>query len=258
MKIGIVQMPMSWQLATNMDFICQVIKDFAHLDVLVFPELAVTGFHRKLREVTPADLSDAMATIQACCAACGVLVFLGHPIWQDDAVYNGFSGINEHGELAVSWAKVGLTDSEKTFFTAGAERDVFAHELGRFNAFICREANDHQWFINEVKGQKADVIFWPSYIGLPPVGQKSTSPSHPHFDIDAAYIALVLNAFVIQCNWPQALNTNEAVRMGDSKVIAPCGKVLHQLPTNVACVGVFDTQSLTLDVKLFEPTLATA
>ncbi|MDO6525638.1 MULTISPECIES: hypothetical protein [unclassified Motilimonas] len=31
MKIGIVQMPMSWQLATNMDFICQTIEDFAHL-----------------------------------------------------------------------------------------------------------------------------------------------------------------------------------------------------------------------------------
>lgn len=244
-------MPMSWQLSTNTDFICQTIKSFAHLDILVFPELATTGFHRNLPKVTKEQSEGALDQIATSCSIHNIVAFVGHPSWQEDKIYNTYSCINEQGELAVSWAKIGLTDSEKTFFTAGVTRQIWPHSLGRFGSFICREANDAAWVVEQFKAQQADILFWPSYIGLTSTSPKAKSELS-RFDQDAANIAHNLNTVVIQCNWPNALNLDNAIGMGTSKIFNRQGEVLHQLPKDLPCLGIFDSQLSSLEVALFQ------
>ncbi len=54
-----------------------------------------------------------------------------------------------------------------------------------------------------------------------------------------AALARRLAAFVVQSNWPNALNAPERTYLGESKVYAPDGEVLLTLPRDAAGFGVF-------------------
>jgi len=56
----------------------------------------------------------------------------------------------------------------------------------------------------------------------------------------AAAFARRLRTHVLQCNWPQALNTPEARYQGESKVYAPDGDILLTLPRDASGVAVFN------------------
>ncbi|MEJ2765343.1 carbon-nitrogen hydrolase family protein [Photobacterium sp. MCCC 1A19761] len=246
MKIGIVQMPMAWTLEKNVNVICSTITKHAALDVLVFPELAITGFHRKIpRESCPDRISQALTQIKKHCRQSKTLAFIGYPIIDHGKIYNGYAAIDEHGMIAATWRKVGLTESEATFFEPGVGRDVFAHTFGRFSTFICREASDYDWFIEEVSVHQPEYIIWPGYVSQPEVVPLQVGED---YDEGASKIALTLKAVVVQCNWPQSLNKagEENLGLGGSKIFGPTGEVLCQLPLDQPCLAVFDTESLAL------------
>jgi hypothetical protein len=68
-----------------------------------------------------------------------------------------------------------------------------------------------------------------------------------------ALLARRLDAFVVQSNWPVALNTPDSSHLGASKVYAPDGEVLLTLPRDAAGIGVF-----TLGAREFQWTPLTA
>ena len=61
----------------------------------------------------------------------------------------------------------------------------------------------------------------------------------PRYQKRTAALARRLAAFVVQSNWPNALNTPERTHLGESKVYAPDGEVLLTLPRDEAGFGVF-------------------
>ena len=137
--------------------------------------------------------------------------------------------------------KNGLTPAEQTFFAPGTERPVMKFAGRICTTVMCREIEDIETIAVQLQDRAADLIFWPSLVGNPP----GTVHPTPEDTADLGYfkrtavLAQRLNAFVVQSNWPNALNTPDSTYLGESRVYAPDGEILLMLPRDEAGVGVF-------------------
>ncbi|RYU47534.1 carbon-nitrogen hydrolase family protein [Aliivibrio finisterrensis] len=247
MKVGIAQMPMDWTIEGNAKTICNIVTKNYDLDVLVFPELAITGFHRDIRNQAHQHLvENALNEISIQCQLSDTLVFIGYPLNENNKVYNAYTAINEQGTLAIVWRKVGLTPSECTFFESGDQRSILEHPLGTFSSYLCREASDVNWIIEQLSSQSPSYILWPSYIGE---AESSINAESTNYDAGSKKIAQSLSTMVIQCNWPNSLNNPNDNGLGGSKIISSHGNIIAQLPFDETCIGVFDTMTHELVIR---------
>ena len=245
LRIAIAQQAMHWTTAENAACIVASLAVAAEqgASVCVFPELALTGFHRGIREqADPALVGAAMQNVQAACRTQGIACALGVPTFAGDgAVLNSFVFIDARGSIIWTVSKNGLTPAEQTFFKAGAGRPVMRFEGRVCTAVMCREIEDLEAIAAQLAAERVDLIFWPSLVGNPP--GTITEPERAEQDLGylrrTGELAQRLDAFVVQSNWPNALNTPASTYLGESKAYAPSGEVLLTLPRDEAGVGVF-------------------
>jgi len=77
-------------------------------------------------------------------------------------------------------------------------------------------------------------------------GEPRTDP--PAYVRNIQRLAQATGAYVVQTNWPNALNRpEESVDGGASNVAAPDGELLLRLPAQAAGVGVFDLGARTCE-----------
>lgn len=243
--IAIVQQPMAWTTPENVAHIVAALALAAEqgAGIAVFPELALTGFHRGIRgEAVPATVDAALLQVRAACCAHRIACALGVPTFAaDGAILNSYLHIDAAGEIVSSVSKNGLTPAELTFFAAGTERPVMQFEGRTCTTVMCREIDDLELIAVQLQADPVDLVLWPSMVGNPP----GTVHPTPQDTADLGYfkrtavLAQRLNAHVIQSNWPQALNTPESTYLGESKAYAPDGEILLTLPRDAAGVAVF-------------------
>lgn len=243
--IAIVQQPMAWTTPENVAHIVAALALAAEQGarIAVFPELALTGFHRGIRaEAVPATVEAALQQVRAACRAHGIACALGAPTFAaDGAILNSYLHVDAAGEIASSVSKNGLTPAELTFFAAGTDRSVMQFAGCTCTTVMCREIDDLESVAAQLQAEPVDLVFWPSMVGNPP----GTIHPAPEDTADLGYfkrtavLARRLDAFVVQSNWPQALNTPESTYLGESKAYAPDGEILLTLPRDEAGVGVF-------------------
>ncbi|MDN3617330.1 nitrilase-related carbon-nitrogen hydrolase [Vibrio gallaecicus] len=249
MKVGIAQMSMNWTVEENTKTICNIISEHRDLDILVFPELAITGFHREIKKQTQSSIiENALKEISTQCKKSKILAFIGYPLVKGRVVYNAYAAVNEQGCIEPIWCKIGLTEGESTFFKPGYERPVLKHKLGVFSTYLCREASDVSSVVEQLSAESPSYILWPSYIGKRELPFKTESAT---YDTDSAKIARSLVAMVIQCNWPHSLNNPKNHGLGGSKIISNNGGVIAQLPFDEVCVGVFSTTTQSFEVRKY-------
>lgn len=105
-------------------------------------------------------------------------------------------------------------------------------------AVICREIDDLDDVLRQVPPGSVDLVFWPGHMRPDPDLPPQDPPAHV---CTAQTLARRLGAFVVQANWPNALNRpEESVNTGRSAVIAPSGKLLFRLPQEAPGVAVFE------------------
>ena len=243
--IAIVQQPMAWTTLQNVAHIVAALALAAEqgAGIAVFPELALTGFHRGIRgEAVPATVDAALRQVRAACCEHGIACALGAPTFAaDGTILNSYLHIDASGEIVSSVSKNGLTPAELTFFAAGTERPVMQFAGRTCTTVMCREIDDLESVVAQLQAEPVDLVFWPSMVGNPP----GTIHPTPEDTADLGYfkrtavLAQRLDAFVVQSNWPQALNTPESTYLGESKAYAPDGEILLTLPRDEAGVGVF-------------------
>jgi predicted amidohydrolase len=243
--MAIAQQPMKWTTAKNVEYIVAALALAAAqgASICVFPELALTGFHRGIREqADPAIVEPALQQVQVACRAHGNACALGAPTFESSgAVLNSYLHMDAIGGVISTVSKNGLTPAEQTFFKAGTERPVKQFEDHACTTVMCREIDDLESIAVQLQAESADLIFWPSLVGNPP----GTVHPTPEDTADLGYfkrtavLAQRLDAFVVQSNWPNALNTPESTYLGESKVYARDGEILLTLPRDQAGVGVF-------------------
>ncbi|MBL8348513.1 MAG: hypothetical protein JNN03_24010 [Rubrivivax sp.] len=145
--------------------------------------------------------------------------------------------------------KVGLTAPEATFFAPGVGRPVVRLAVGEgtlaCTAVICREVEDHEAVVGALAGSGVELILWPGQMRPDPAKPPQDPPQHV---VQAQALARATGAWVVQTNWPNALNRpEESAHTGHSACIAPSGELLFRLPEQGFGVGVF-----TLGERTFE------
>lgn len=240
MNIAIAQMPMAWTTSENTQTILNSLRVASEHDarICVFPELAITGFHRRIREqAKPEVIAPALAQVRAACAKHSIAAVIGVPVFRESgAVVNAVEFINQNGNTVGYVEKIGITPAEATFLEAGVSRPILKVEGLRSTAILCREALDREQLRDELAPDTIDVIFWPGIMRPDP--ERPDRAEH-HID-DACAIAGHTRAYVVQSNWPDSLNyPEESAEQGHSVVISPRGEVMFRLPKAKAGLGVF-------------------
>jgi omega-amidase len=234
-------MSMAWTTTENTQTIITAMRVAAEHGATLceFPELAITGFHRRIREeAKPEIVEPALMRVRASCAENAIAAVIGVPLFRSDGgIVNAVEFIDRHGASIGHVEKVGITPAEATFLQAGSSRPVLAFEGFRSTAIICREASDHKEICESLAPDEAEIIFWPGIMRPDP--ERPERAEH-HIE-DACAIAAHTRAYVIQSNWPNSLNyPNENPTLGHSIVISPSGEVLFRLPKAVAGIGLFN------------------
>ena len=120
LRLAIAQQAMYWTTDENTARIVATIKVAAAqcARLCVFPELAFTGFHRRIREqALPGVVAPALQRVCDACHEHAVACMLGTPTFADDgAVLNSYVFIGADGVAGATVSKNGLTAAELTFF----------------------------------------------------------------------------------------------------------------------------------------------
>lgn len=250
LRVAIGQLQMHWSIEANLAAMLRAIAFAAQRGATLccFPELAVTGFHRQIAALArPELLQPALSDLSQACRAHGVAAAFGAPTFDDapGRILNSHVLMDERGEVLAQVHKTGLTAPEATFFAAGSTRPVVALQGLRCTAVICREVEDLDAVSQQLPHGAAQLVFWPGLMGPEPDAAPLDPPEHVQ---QAQRMAQRLGAWMVQANWPNALNYPErGATAGRSVVISPEGRVQIALPQAAPGVGIFELGSAALD-----------
>ncbi len=131
-------------LENILKYIKEVMEARPETDLIVFPELATTGYEgtkaefEEMAEVVPHG--KCMKAIAEACAKYGVYVVYGFAEKDpnmNDVMYNSCLVIDDRGEIMGQYRKVHPFDTEKLWCRAGCEYPVFDTPFGRIGVQIC-------------------------------------------------------------------------------------------------------------------------
>lgn len=241
MKVAIAQMRMYWTVVENVRAILSINEQASSrgADMVLFPELAVTGFHREILRECSALLDDegVLASIEDSCARNNLCIWLGLPYSAEAKLYNSYLCIGPDGQRIGVIHKNGLTESEKMVFAAGSSRPLLAVADHKVSAILCREVADVQLIADQFCDETPDLLVWPGYIGNRsfPIG------TLPEGTVDqAAKVSDHLKLPIVQCNWANSLNDPAKDDLGSSVVLNSEGRKLWTCPEALPGVGYVD------------------
>ncbi len=219
----------------------------AGADAVLFPELAITGIHRRIAEAAqPALVDGQLAQVRASCARYGIAASVGAPTFNaDGSICIAQHFFDRRGQLAGVAHKQGLTAPEATFFVPGRDRSTFSWLGRKWSAVICRECEDADAIAAQWRADPPGVVLWPG--GMRPDPDKPRVEP-PEYVAQMQAFAQRFAVHVVMVNWPNALNRpEESTESGGSVVIAPDGKALLTLPKAQAGMAVFELGQATAE-----------
>lgn len=163
--VGLAQMPNSADLDKNFALIIRLLDQFelAKVNLVLFPECSLSGFTSKMREYSLELLTPYFMQIQKWVEKTGIEVVLPTAIVLNKKVYN--SGRWFKSDQYIEFYKIGLTESEKNFFSIPEShcQKVIESQGFKFAILICFEAQHPAW--TYFKPGEVDAILWPGYWG---------------------------------------------------------------------------------------------
>ena len=201
---------MYWEMSDNVSAMKRALKIARDegASLCAFAELAVTGFHRRIVDWAKPDASEP-AVNEVCRAAAnlGIATAFGAPTYGVDGIrFNTHLFVGTDGSLIGKVSKIGLTAPEATFFASGTDRPTLHINGVKFSAVICREIEDEDQVLPQLKGSGVEVILWPGQMRPDPEKPPQDPPAHV---VQAQDLARKISAYVVQTNWPNALNRPE-------------------------------------------------
>lgn len=136
-------------------------RDELNADLVLFPELALTGYPPEdllLRPSLELRVQEALQRILA--AVSGVTLVLGYPRYREGALYN-MAGVIRDGELLHEYAKQCLPNfqvfDEKRYFAAGDEVGLFEHKGIKIGLSICEDIW-HTGPVEQLRAAGAELV----------------------------------------------------------------------------------------------------
>lgn len=167
-KVGIAQIQNSTDIEQNFSQIMSLLLSFENTGVslILFPECSLSGFTTKMKECSKETLTPYLNAIKNWSEKKNINVVLPTAFVDKGSVYN--SGFWIKGNEHIEFYKLGLTESEKKFFSTPNQctRKVFSVNDFNFAVLLCFEAEHEPW--SYFKKGEADAILWPGYWGWTP------------------------------------------------------------------------------------------
>ena len=220
--VAAAQMKFRAAIADNVSWITEVIHTSANdgVEIILFPECAVTGYHRDFDAVSRSQTEAALQRIAraACAARCCVLV--GCPAYAGRRRFNSLVVFDRRGRKVFTYSKIHLTARDARFFKPGNTL-AFFHLAGvPCTAIICHERRFPELVRLPVM-LGAQIVFHPN-AGLDSL---PVSKSKRHGRDGMAVRAFENEVYYVFANsvGPQGDGWWSA---GDSKIVAPDSRVL--------------------------------
>lgn len=210
---------MADSISDNRRAMCSMIEQLDPESLVLFPECALTGFHRGLKSVSiQGEIEESCEALQRDCNDRNLSIVFGTPWLLEEGFVNAAVYLSPEAPRQVA-AKVGLTESERQFFAPGRGRPVFHWRGRRFSILFCREILDDEDPGLEL-AEDLDFILWPGYIAW--------SDDSENYQKAARTLAKRHGCAIYQCNWPESLNNPEQKQMGGSLIIDAHGDVVQR------------------------------
>jgi predicted amidohydrolase len=220
--VAAAQMKFRADRADNLDWICRTIQKSGRsgVDIVLFPECAVTGYHCDFTAVSRPKIEEALTTIRQTARGAGCNVLIGCPTWDRRRRFNSLLVLNRQGREVFRYSKIHLTPLDKRYFAPGNALAFFRLDGIPCTAIICHERR------------------YPELVRLP-VMLGAQIVFHPNAGLDALAVSrskrggrdgIATRAFENQVYYvfansvgPQGDGLWSA---GDSKIVAPDSRVL--------------------------------
>lgn len=165
LKVGVAQIPNSVSLEENYTAISNFLTRFEQtaVDLVLFPECSLSGFSAKITECSMDRLTPFLDSIAQWSKKTRTHVVLPTAISEYGKVFN--SGFWFTGREIKRFQKLGLTESEKKFFSVSADNTEKVFEVNGYKCalLICMEAQ--QAHNTHFEAGAAHFILWPGYWG---------------------------------------------------------------------------------------------
>jgi len=144
MRLGAAQIFITDNLETNTSTILKMAEEAAHkgVDILVFPEMCLTGYNPKTlgQSNFENDLASALNKISQSATKLNIGLIIGRACFCNDQLYNTASVILPSGTV-YTYYKNHLTAAEEKYFTPGTQTLSFEFRGYSFGVIICRDQN---------------------------------------------------------------------------------------------------------------------
>lgn len=216
------QMKFSARVSENVDWICSAIESSAKqgVDVLLFPECAVTGYNCDFTALSRSEVETALDTIRGAIREAGCNVLVGCPTWAGRRRFNSLVVFNRQGKEVFRYAKIHLTPADRRHFAPGNTLAYFHLDGIPCTAIICHERRFPELVRLPVM-LGAQLIFHPN-AGLDTLAVSKRKRGGRDGIVARAFENEVYYIFANSVG-PQG---NGLWSAGDSKIVAPDSRVL--------------------------------
>jgi predicted amidohydrolase len=230
--VAAAQMKFRADVADNVAWICRTIEQAARdkIDVLLFPECAVTGYNRDFNQLDPKLIQEALQKIRRSIRLAGCNVLLGCPTGPRNRRRNSLLVFNRQGREIFNYSKIQLTDVDRRAFVPGNALAYFRLDGIPATAIICHERRYPELARLPVM-LGAQIIFHPN-AGLDTL---AVSKSKRRGRDGIAVRAFENGVYYVFANsvGPQGSGLWSA---GDSKIVGPDSRVLALANNRTAMV----------------------
>ncbi len=220
-QIACVQCCPAWKnLAANISYVLETLEKLEHLDLVIFPELATTGYvfekPQEILEFARTIHDPIWLPFQTMAQKKDMGIVIGAPIQENQQIYNSALIFLPNGQ-AHAYHKIHLFDHEKELFAPGYRKPCIYEVHGLyFSVLICFD-----WTFPELwrslAFQGADLIALPANLLLPDKCQKGIV-GH----------ALYNRIFVAMAN---RYGIEGTIRFtGNSRMVGPDGEIVAEAP----------------------------
>lgn len=220
--VAAAQMKFRPAIAANVEWITRTIQSAgdAGVDIILFPECAVTGYNRDFTQVASSEVKGALEVIARSARRNHCNVLVGCPTFAGRRRFNSLVVFDRRGREVFCYSKIHLTGRDARWFTPG-DRLAFFHLDGMpCTAIICHERR------------------YPELVRLP-VMLGARIVFHPNAGLDKRAISrakhrgrdgIAVRAFENEIYYVFANSVgpqgDELWSAGDSKIVAPDSRVL--------------------------------
>jgi predicted amidohydrolase len=235
-RIAAVQMKFAPTISGNLALIDRAISHAARkrADVVLFPECAITGYACDFGSLTPAEIRNALAEVAKMAARARINVLVGSPVHLRGGLRNCLVAFDRAGREVGCYAKCQLTDGDRQHFKPGNGIAFFKLDGVLVTAIICHERRYPELVrLGVMAGAK--VVFHPN-AGMDTLAVSRTKRGGRDGIAVRAFENGVFYVFANSVG-PQGGGKWSA---GDSKIVAPSGKVLRLANNGDAMMIVAD------------------